>query len=240
MPEQTLQYPRVADTDYSWLQRLRQFPGASDVLIRCLRTLGALSFRAFLHSYLRLKIVGREHLPKAGSFVLVANHASHLDALCLLSALPFHRLGRAYSAAAQDYFFRSFPREVMAAIFLNAIPFARRTHTRQSLDLCRRLLAQSGNILILFPEGTRTLSGRVGEFRDGVGFLVAGTDIPVIPCALQGAFTAWPKGARFPRPRALRLIIGAPRRYSQLPQGRGSSHHIATELRDVIGELLCQ
>src|SRR6185295_17345295 len=133
-------------------------------------------------------------LPREGSFIMVCNHASHLDALCLQSSLPLRKLHRAFPAAAQDYFFVSLPRAAVAAIFINAMPFARKVQMRQSLDLCRKLLANPGNILILFPEGTRSTTGELAEFRPGIGTLAAGVDVPVVPCALQGAFAAWPKG----------------------------------------------
>jgi len=240
MSQQTWHYQTAADLDQTLAERLRHFPRQPDMLVYSLRTLAAFSVRAYLRLYHRLRIVGRKNLPSEGSFVLVANHASHLDALCLLAALPYAWLHRAFPAAAQDYFFVSLPRLAIASIFVNAVPFARQIHARQSLNLCRRLLANPGNILILFPEGTRSVTGELGEFREGIGFLLAGTTIPVIPCALLGARAAWPKGAWFPRPRRVRLVIGKPRRYSDLPPNRESSRQIAGELRGAVGELLCQ
>ena len=65
-------------------------------------------------------------------------------------------------------------------------------------------------MLILFPEGTRTRDGRVGRFRPGVGSLVAGRSIPVVPCWLQGTYAAWPAQRRLPRPGKLHLTVGPP------------------------------
>jgi 1-acyl-sn-glycerol-3-phosphate acyltransferase len=190
--------------------------------------------RCWLRLYHRLEIVGRENLPMEGSFVLVANHASHLDTLCLLAALPLRKLHRAFPAAAQDYFFVSVPRLAVAAIVVNALPFARQTHIRHSLDLCRQLLANPGNILILFPEGTRTATGTMGDFRPGIGQLIAGTNIPVVPCFLEGAFDAWPKGSHLPRPKKLRLRIGPARTYAAFPPGRDSAEQISADLRQAV------
>jgi len=64
-------------------------------------------------------LTGRENLPAAESFVLVANHSSHLDALCLVSALPLRKLHRVFPAAAADYFFKSLPRIWIAAAVVN-------------------------------------------------------------------------------------------------------------------------
>ncbi len=227
-------YEPAADLDETLAGRLRRFPREPDITVYALRTLAAVLVRAWLRVYHRLEIHGRGHLPTEGSFVLAANHASHLDTLCLLAALPVHKLHRAFPAAAQDYFFVSVPRLAAAAILVNALPFARQTHIRQSLDLCRQLLANPGNILILFPEGTRSTTGRVGEFRPGIGMLAAGLNVPVLPCYLEGTFEAWSKGKVIPRPRRVRLRIGPPRTFGGLRPGRESAAQIAEELRQAV------
>ena len=165
---------------------------------------------------------------------MVANHASHLDTLGILSALPLRKLHRAFPAAAEDYFFVSVPRLAMAAIVVNALPFGRQGHIRNSIESCRHLLENPGNILILFPEGTRTKTGKIGQFKPGIGLLAAGAEIPVVPCHLTGAFEAWPKGKTFPRPRRLRLKIGAPRTYAHLPPGKESSLQVSEDLRNAV------
>lgn len=227
-------YERAADLEQTLAERLRRFPREPDLTVYGLRTLAALVVRAWLRVYHRLRIEGREHLPGEGSFVMVANHASHLDTLCLLAALPLRKLHRAFPAAAQDYFFVGMRRLAIAAIVVNALPFARQAHIRQSLDLCRQLLANPGNILILFPEGTRTTTGQVGEFRPGIGMLLAGTNVPVVPCYLGGTFEAWAKGRAFARPRRVRLRIGAPRTCEARAAGRETAEQIAAELREAV------
>jgi 1-acyl-sn-glycerol-3-phosphate acyltransferase len=142
--------------------------------------------------------------------VLVANHSSHLDAIALLSALPLHAIQKTYPAAAKDYFFTTMPKVAFSAIVVNAMPFDRKENPRESLDLCRHLLETPGHALILFPEGTRSATGELAPFKPGIGFLTAGTNIPVVPCYLAGAYRAWPKGAWIPRPRKLELRIGEP------------------------------
>jgi 1-acyl-sn-glycerol-3-phosphate acyltransferase len=148
--------------------------------------------------------------------------------------LPLRKLHRAFPAAAQDYFFVSVPRLALAAVVVNALPFGRQGHIRNSLEACRNLLENPGNILILFPEGTRTRNGQIGEFKPGIGLLAAGTEIPVVPCHLKGAFEAWPKGKMFPRPRRLRLRIGEPRKFGGLPPGKESSLQISQDLRNAV------
>ncbi len=230
-------YEPAADWEQSLAGRLRRFPREPDLTVYTLRSLIALLLRGWLRLFHRLEIIGREHLPARGSFVLVANHASHLDTLCLLAAMPLRRLHRAFPAAARDYFFVNKPRSALAAVVVNAFPFRRRGNVRQSLETCRQLLASPGNVLILFPEGTRTRTGELGEFKAGIGWLVAGKALPVVPCHLAGGFAAWPPGRWCPRPRKLSLRIGAPRSYPTFSPDKESANIICAELQNAVAEL---
>lgn len=230
-------YEPLRDLDQSMAQRLRRFPREPDMLVYGLRSIAALFIRAALRVYCRFEIVGHERLTSDRSLVLVANHASHLDTVCLLAALPLRRLHRAFPAAASDYFFQSVPRTWLAAVVVNALPFARQTHTRQTLAICSELLAYRGNVLIIFPEGTRTRTGEMQPFKSGIGALVAGREVNVHPCYLEGTFAAWPKGRWLPRPRKVRLVIGAERDYAGCRPDKTSIHSIAAELHAAIEEL---
>jgi 1-acyl-sn-glycerol-3-phosphate acyltransferase len=227
----------VRDLNQAPVDHLRQFPRDPDMLVYGLRSLGALITRRLLQIYNHFEIIGHQNLRTNRSLLMVANHCSHLDTLCLLAALPLRKLHRAFPAAASDYFFQSVPRLWAAAILVNALPFARQTRVRQSLSLCRELLANPGTILIIFPEGTRSTTGEVGEFKSGIGALVAGRDVAVAPCFIDGSFRAWPKGRRFPRPRKIRLVIGTPRNYRDHGTGKSDIGAIATELRDAVNQL---
>jgi 1-acyl-sn-glycerol-3-phosphate acyltransferase len=227
-------YESASDLEQPMIDRLRNFPREPDMLVYGLRMGAALLCRNWLRLYHRLSISGRENLPEAGSIVLVANHASHLDTLCLLAALPIARLHRAFPAAARDYFFVNAPRLLLAAVVVNALPFDRQSNPRRSLSLCHQLLERPGNALILFPEGTRSATRELGEFKPGIGLLVAGTSHPVVPCYLEGTHSAWPKQAWFPRPRKVTLRIGAPRDFSGYERGKESALRIARELRDAV------
>lgn len=233
----TWSYEPAADLDKSLAERLRRFPREPDLAVYAARSMAALVIRCWLRLYHRFEVRGAEHLPKESSYILVANHASHLDTLCILSALPLRKLHRAFPAAAQDYFFVSVPRLALAAVIVNALPFGRHGHIRHSLEMCRHLLENPGNILVLFPEGTRTRTGRMEEFKPGIGLLVAGTAIPVVPCYLAGAFEAWSKGKIIPRPHRLLLKIGEPRSYAHLQPGKESALHVSADLRNAVAAL---
>jgi len=230
-------YDSVRDVDQAPVDRLRQFPREPDILVYGLRSLDALIIRGLLHVYNHFEIIGHQNLRTNRSLVIVANHCSHIDTLCLLAALPLRKLHSAFPAAASDYFFQSVPRLWAAAILVNAMPFARQAGVRRSLSLCRELLANPGTILIIFPEGTRSITGEVGEFKSGIGALVAGRDIAVAPCFISGSFEAWPKGKRFPRPRKVRLVVGTPRNYRDRGADKIDICAIAAELRDAVNQL---
>jgi 1-acyl-sn-glycerol-3-phosphate acyltransferase len=199
------------------------------------RTLASFVVRNWLRLYHRLRIDGREHLPLDRSFIMVANHASHLDTLCLLSALPMCRIRRVHVVAARDYFWDRFPRAFFAGLVVHTLPFERQTTPWLSLTPIARLLDIPRNIVILFPEGTRSSTGEPVIFKPGIAMLTAGRDLPVIPCHLAGTHRAWPKGCWLPRPRTVSLTIGRPRNYTHLPANRESAEYICRELRsDVV------
>ena len=193
-------YDTAKDSGLFLVDRLKQCPPEPDPLVYTARVAAAVAIRAALRIYNRFEIAGREHLPRDGSFVLVANHASHLDAVALLSALPLASLNRAYPLAARDYFCANELRFALTAIIANVMLFDRNSKGVDGLKLCQRMLDERGNVLVMFPEGTRSIDGHVGMFRRGVGLLLAGTRYPVVPCYLDGTFRAWPKGALVPRP----------------------------------------
>jgi 1-acyl-sn-glycerol-3-phosphate acyltransferase len=231
------QYHPADDLDQSLTDRLRHFPRRPDMLVYGARAAAALAIRAWLRIYHRLEIDGRENLPRDKSFVLVANHASHLDTVVLQAALPLAKLHRTFSAAACDYFFERLPLIWVAAVIANALPFSRQVKVRQSLGLCRALLQNPGNILILFPEGTRTPTGAPGRFKPGIGMLLAGSNTPVVPCHLAGAFAAWPKGRSLPRPSKLALRIGTPRTYAHLTSAKDGALSVAADLEHAVAAL---
>ena len=231
------EYHPAPDLEEGVVERLKRFPREPSMLMYGARSAAALVLRAWLRTYHRLHIIGRENLPREGSFILVGNHTSHLDALALTASIPLKRLHRTFPAAAADYFFSSLPRSVISAVFINALPFERQAGGAQSLTVCEKLLARPGNILVIFPEGTRSTTGELGRFRSGVGRLAAGNSIAVVPAFLHGAARAWPKGSALPRPRRLTLRIGEPRVYADLPPNRDSVGRICTELREAVAEL---
>lgn len=234
MDDTNWRYDTARDSGLGFLDRLKEFPREPDPLVYAARFSAAAAIRVALKVYNRFSIVGREHLPRDGSFVLVANHASHLDAVALLSALPLRSVHRAYPLAARDYFCANRFRFALTAIIANVMLFDRNSKGVDCLKTCQQMLEKRGNVIVMFPEGTRSTDGRVGVFRRGVGLLLAGTPYPVVPCYLDGAFSAWRKGALIPRPSRVRLVIGQPRTYEPVERTDAGALRICADLRDAV------
>ncbi len=234
---QAWQYEPAADRNRPLVELLQGFPREPHLWMYVLRTTAALVIRSWFKLYHRFEIRNKERLPIGKSFILIANHQSHLDTPCLVSTIPLRNIHRAFPAAAADYFFKDLPTSAFSSIVVNGLPFKRQARGAESLILCRELLKNEGNILIIFPEGTRTADGTPGVFKPGIGLLCAGTDIPIVPCYLEGAFKALPKGARFPRPSKLVLHVGEPRSYEDASPSKESFKHIASDLEEAVFNL---
>ncbi len=192
---------------------------------------------AYLALYHRLRIEGREHVPTAAPFVLVANHGSHLDALGLGALLPPGLGARAYALAAGDVFFENNGLAAFASLVLNALPMRRKKSSVGDLKDLRSRLIEEPCVLLLFPEGTRVKDGRMAPFKPGVGMLVAGTDVPVVPCFIDGAFAAMPPGAGWPRPRRITVRVGAPIRFADRTNDKAGWTAIARDLEAAVAVL---
>jgi len=128
--------------------------------------------------------------------VFVANHSSHLDAPLVLTSLPPRWRARTAVGAAADYFFDVWWRAAATALVFNAFP-VERAGSRKSTRLARELIGEGWNVVV-FPEGTRSRDGWVGEFRAGAARLAVENGIPVVPIAIRGSYQAMPRGRGWP------------------------------------------
>jgi long-chain acyl-CoA synthetase len=142
--------------------------------------------------------------PISGPVLLIANHASHLDALTVLAALPPAVRRRTAVAAAADYFFERRPLATLVSLALGAFPFHRQGAVSTSLAQCGDL-ADAGWSLLIFPEGTRSPDGRLQPFKAGIGLLARELGLPVVPIYLAGLYAVLPKGRCWPRPGPVEL-----------------------------------
>lgn len=143
-------------------------------------------------------------------FVAVSNHASHLDTPLVLGALP-RRLSRYLAVgAAADYFFEVPWRRWVTSLVFNTFPVDRKG-TGAHGGLSKGLLTH-GVPLLLYPEGGRSPSGKMREFKPGAAALAIACGAPCLPVAVVGAYDAMPRGRNWPirgRP-PVKVSIGAP------------------------------
>lgn len=205
-------------------------------LMNALRDIVYWWVRWWLKIQFHFQVEGGEMFRRTPQFILIANHTSHLDAICLLATLPPEQRNRCYSAAAEDYFYTNVVKEQIARLLANTFPFRRHAESRRGLEACTRIL-ERGDSLIFFPEGTRSTTGEMRRFRKGIGMLVQGTRYPVIPAYLQGTSEALGKGRFYPQAARIRLYLGEPETFEQAPPGDESVVEITERLEARVREL---
>jgi 1-acyl-sn-glycerol-3-phosphate acyltransferase len=227
-------YKPASDLELPPIERarsLRREPGlVSNLGHRACHDLARIYFRL----YHRMTVEGREYLPTEPPFVLIANHASHLDALALAAALPRQLCSRVFPVAAGDVFFETPMTSLASAFFLNALPMWRKRCGPHALADLRAKLVGEPCGYILFPEGTRSRDGRMQAFKAGLGMLTAGTTVPVVPCHLEDTFAAFPPAARLPRPRHVRLRVGPRLVFDTVPNTREGWQRLVSEAEAVV------
>ena len=132
-----------------------------------------------------------------GACIVVANHSSHLDAPLVLGSVPPRIRRDLATGVAADYFFIAPHKRVFTELIFNAFPVDR-TGSGANRGLSKQLL-KSGVPLLIFPEGTRSRTGKMGSFKVGAAGLAKAVGVPVVPVALIGAYEAMPRGANWPR-----------------------------------------
>jgi 1-acyl-sn-glycerol-3-phosphate acyltransferase len=171
------------------------------------RTPAAKATRALFQRYVlkpvvwnetRVRVEGLDVLDTVRPPVLfVSNHSSHLDAPLVLCSLPREWAERTAVGAAADYFFDVWWRAASTALVFNAFPIER-AGSRKSTGTARQLVEEGWN-LVVFPEGTRSRDGWVQRFRHGAARLAVELELPIVPIAIRGSYSAMPRGAGWPR-----------------------------------------
>jgi 1-acyl-sn-glycerol-3-phosphate acyltransferase len=230
-------YKPAGDMGLPWRERVTSLKRETGLLGLAARYLWRGALRLYFRLWHRLRIEGAENLPRDAPFVVIANHASHLDALALSIALPPRFADCIFPLAAGDTFFTGAGSSAFAAVALNALPIWRRKTRPEHLATLRDRLTQQACIYILFPEGTRSRDGAMAAFKPGLGCLVAGTPVQVVPCHIDGAFAAFPPHTKLPRARPIMVRIGAPLVFAETANERAGWHAIAARTESAVRAL---
>jgi long-chain acyl-CoA synthetase len=162
--------------------------------------------RLFYQRVLATRVTGANHVPQHTNFIVAANHTSHLDMGVIKVALG--DAGRNItSLAAADYFFRDKYRRAYFKHFTNLVPMERSGSIRKSMDTAEQVLRR-GRSMVVFPEGTRSLTGQMSDFLPSLGYLALRAEVGILPAYVAGTHDALPKGAALPRSRDLAVAFG--------------------------------
>lgn len=149
---------------------------------------------------------GQEHIPQNEQVIIISNHCSHLDMALVKYALGDYAPNLS-ALAASDYFFDTRYKRDFFEPFTNLIPVERTGSLESSLRNAEDALTEGRKVLV-FPEGTRSMSGEMQPFKHGIGYLQCKSGLSVLPLYLKGTHRAMPKGSAVPTSRRLTAIVG--------------------------------
>ena len=178
--------------DESWAVLLRDLPTVADPVLG-----GLLERRPFATPLLfvlsklvrlalgRVRVTGLDKLPKDGAFIITPNHQSYLDPLFVSSLLPYRVWRELFYVGAVEYFETPFTRWVARTV--NLVPAMQ----AGAFGLTH------GRVLVLFPEGERSMDGTVKKFKKGAPILAQHLHVPIVPVAIKGIHELWPRNRPF-------------------------------------------
>lgn len=185
----------------------------------------------------RVRVVGADKVPAHGAFVLAPVHRSNVDfALAsLVTSRPMRYMGK-------DAIWKSRPLGAFVSM-LGAFPVHRGTADRDALKACVDIVS-GGSPLVMFPEGARCRGPVVEPLFDGTAYVAAKAGVPILPVGIGGSEAMMPKGARFPRPSRLVLVVGdpigppPPTDQGRMPRSAVAAHteHLRGELQRLFDE----
>ncbi len=159
--------------------------------------------QVFTLLFFHYRASGRHHVPSEGAFIMAGNHQSFLDPVFMGIGSPRHLHFMARDTLFQIRFFGPLIHSV------NAIPVSR---DKADIGAIKTVLARlkEGCGVCLYPEGTRSVDGRIVAFKPGFGMLCRRAKAPVVPALVDGAFECWPRQRKLFRPGSVMVWFGKP------------------------------
>jgi long-chain acyl-CoA synthetase len=206
----------------------RSKPVRTAIIIAMCRTLKLFSLLLF-----RLRWRGLENIPESGPFLLCPNHESFLDAPMLYAVLPSKAISKSFSLGYSDYWEGPISRWIAESCNIVAID--------PNVNLIRAMQAgaaglQRKKILLIFPEGTRSIDGHIAEFKKGAAILACELDVPVLPVGINGTYEAWPRRGGF-KLHPIEIVFGAPLKPSDFKTAPDPYVALNERLRDAVKTL---
>jgi long-chain acyl-CoA synthetase len=195
--------------------------------------------RCLMRALFRVEAKGMDNLPDKRPFILAPNHVSYLDPLVVGATLTRRQASETYWAGWTGAAFAN-PITRFFSRLGQVVPIDPERAVHSSLAFCAAVLKREKN-LVMFPEGQRSLDGKLQSFKPGIGLLLEHYDVPVVPVYIHGAHEALPPGKFLPRPRRITVTFGKPVRVRDLePAGPDDKPHlrIAAALRDHLAQLV--
>jgi 1-acyl-sn-glycerol-3-phosphate acyltransferase len=222
------------------LDRYQSYRREDGLVASCARFVWLMFLRGFFRTWNRLQVIGSDNLPADPPFIIAANHASHLDAMLLEASLPLQFRDKTFPIAAREVFFENHALAALTTTFMNAFPIGRRSMVGHALVELRERMLNERCIYIIFPEGTRTRDGAMNRFKPGIGTLVGGTSVPVIPCHIDGSFAALPPNNWFLQPSRMMIQFAPAQTFDDLNNDREGWETCAERLEISVRELANQ
>lgn len=154
-----------------------------------------------------LKVRGLENLPERGPYLLCSNHQSYFDPIAMGAALPWRLFRGTFALGTSDIFGQGFMRRL--ARWIRVVVLDPDANLIPAMRAGAYGLRQ-GRVLVLYPEGERSDTGKPRVFRKGAAILSIHEQAPIVPVAIEGFYEAWPRHQKFPKLANLRLVFGKP------------------------------
>lgn len=185
--------------DVDWHQLLTSTPAVLPSKPSAILPIGASLFEGINRLYFRLSIKGKENVPANGPFIIAPNHESFLDGPIVTSGLSWNTIKNTYFYATEEHFNTAAKRSIAGQC--NVI-LMKMTNLKDSIQHMAQVL-RAGKNLMIFPEGRRTNTGEMGEFKKTFAILAKELQVPIVPVRISGAFEALPRHKSVPRPHKI-------------------------------------
>lgn len=187
-------------------------------------------FSIFCKIYFRLEVKGADNVPKKGGVLIASNHSSFLDPVIVGVGIS----RATYYLTRQSLF--EIPILGLLLKALHTIPIKR---ARASISTFKELIKSlhSKKAIILFPEGTRSPDGKLGQGKIGMGMLALRTDVPIVPVYIDGAIKAFPKNGKWIQPKKIRVVFGNPIMPNSKDPNKNNYRRISAQVMESINRL---